>query len=326
MEQSLEEVQEEIKVLKNEIKETLTDIRDYLLTHVQNPFAQEARPESPPPRRTGIEREEMSSGGEKGQKEPDDSLPPAEETSIAQERPHPGHHRRTDGLGNPLTAPQQQPVGQAPPPQPVYQPPPPPQPVSELHPGPQPSAEQGPFTAELQARASMTGPGQYPTEHRGLQDHGPRVSQETHAAFQDGRATGHARQKGSETGPIVNRRDPLWTGQAPAADRRREELPDRHLDGVDLLTLTTLASWAQDGIRKIGQDHLRTMVEIYDAMGHLAPQTKEVLNRLIGLERGDGVPADVSVKDCIHVLSDLDNILWRRRFESRGPAPFYRDF
>ncbi len=41
MDKAVEELQDEFKLLKNEIKETLTDIREHLLTNVENPFAVE---------------------------------------------------------------------------------------------------------------------------------------------------------------------------------------------------------------------------------------------------------------------------------------------
>ena len=39
MDKTVQELQDEVKVLKNEIKETLTDIREHLLTYAENPFA-----------------------------------------------------------------------------------------------------------------------------------------------------------------------------------------------------------------------------------------------------------------------------------------------
>ncbi len=39
---AVEEMQEELKLLKNEIKETLGDVREYLLTNAENPFVQDS--------------------------------------------------------------------------------------------------------------------------------------------------------------------------------------------------------------------------------------------------------------------------------------------
>ena len=39
MEKKVEELEDDLKVLKNEIKESLTDIREHLLTYIENPFA-----------------------------------------------------------------------------------------------------------------------------------------------------------------------------------------------------------------------------------------------------------------------------------------------
>lgn len=43
---SLSDLQDEVKILKNEIKDTLVGIRDYLLTNVENPFPTETRRET----------------------------------------------------------------------------------------------------------------------------------------------------------------------------------------------------------------------------------------------------------------------------------------
>ena len=44
MDKAVEELQQELKLLKNEIKETLTDVREHLLNTVDNPFPQEGGP------------------------------------------------------------------------------------------------------------------------------------------------------------------------------------------------------------------------------------------------------------------------------------------
>jgi hypothetical protein len=103
--------------------------------------------------------------------------------------------------------------------------------------------------------------------------------------------------------------------------RTRLQPSDDPEEEADLLTVATLASWLESGIRRVGQRRLKGIVEVYASMGELSPQLQEILLKLIGLENGEGEEKEgVSLRDCFRLLAELDSLLWRSRFDSRGAA------
>ena len=79
-ESEVEELQSELKVLKNEIQESLVGIKEYLLTYADNPFLVEQKPGGSADRSRGGE----SGGGSDQKAEDDASRPPPNVSSVSQ--------------------------------------------------------------------------------------------------------------------------------------------------------------------------------------------------------------------------------------------------
>jgi hypothetical protein len=82
--EKIQELQDEVKVLKNEIKQTLLDIREYLLTQAQNPPSR-----AEPPAREGaaatLQQEPPGPAAESERPEPANYAPPAQRPLAARE-------------------------------------------------------------------------------------------------------------------------------------------------------------------------------------------------------------------------------------------------
>ena len=78
----------------------------------------------------------------------------------------------------------------------------------------------------------------------------------------------------------------------------------------DLLTVFTLGSWLEDGLRRIGRKRLRAIIEVYATTGGLSQPLQEALLQIISIDgTTDGPKAKVSVKECLHLLAELDSLL-----------------
>lgn len=239
MEKVVEELQEEMKVLKNEIKETLLDIRDFLLSQVENPFPVgmgAGRPE------VGVPTNGKSNPYPESSKEA--TLPPAGPQNAS-------------GGGDALNAQMAEEDGS--------------QPLSESSPG----------------------------EAARAQD-GVKVKTEKPA---DGLEKGGA----TRTEPVQSKR------AAPVASANGGE-------AADMLMVATLAPWLEESISRIGHGRLKSIVEVYASMGGFSEQLKEVLLQLIDLDGGDRADNQVSLKECLRVMAELDNLVWRSRYDRTGAA------
>ena len=78
---------------------------------------------------------------------------------------------------------------------------------------------------------------------------------------------------------------------------------------LDLATIAGLAQWAGSGITRIGRKRIEAIVKIYQMTGHLQPGLDEVLIELTHLVEGDAPVAQVTMRDCIGALVQLDSLL-----------------
>ncbi len=238
MEKVVEELQDEIKVLKNEIKETLLDIRDFLLSQVEIPFPVgmgAGRPE------VGVPTNGKSNPYPESSKEA--TLPPAGPQDAS-------------GAGDVLDA--------------------------------QKAEEDG---SQSLSESS-------PDEAARSQD-GVKVKMERPAS---------GLEKGGAT-----RTEPVQTKRAALASANGGE-------AADMLMVATLAPWLEDSISRIGHGRLKSIVEVYASMGGFSEQLKEVLLQLIDLDGGDRADNQVSLKECLRVMAELDNLVWRSRYDRTGAA------
>ncbi|MEE8443115.1 MAG: hypothetical protein V3S37_05135, partial [Dehalococcoidia bacterium] len=89
----------------------------------------------------------------------------------------------------------------------------------------------------------------------------------------------------------------------------------------DLITVFTLAPWLEDGIGRIGRKRMESVVEIYASTSGLSDPIKEAILQVIGMDTSaDGAKNKAPVKECLRVLAELDNLLWRYHFDPTGAA------
>lgn len=276
MDKAVEELQQELKLLKNEIKETLTDVREHLLNTVDNPFPIESAaphktPSLSPPTAAPAPAAAVSAAAEVLVGEP----APAPQAAV---------------VGDPAAA-----AAPAPPPaldQPL------PQPVS------QPLSQPAPAPQPVQAAGPRLGPS------RGER----RPPSEDRGGRQQGRAPARARrdERGGGVGP--------WTGDNPSErpDEEAGEDDDGASDaGLDLITVVSLGPWLEDGVRRIGRKRVRSLLDVYTAIGGISTALRDVLAILVSLDDRPAKTRAVSVGESLRFLVDLDDLIWRGRQDWR---------
>lgn len=78
---------------------------------------------------------------------------------------------------------------------------------------------------------------------------------------------------------------------------------------IDLATLATLGNWADRSARKIGRERVEAVLEVYQITGYLPRNMKDVLLKLLSLDNAPVNAEEVSLRDCITVLMELNGIV-----------------
>ncbi len=111
---------------------------------------------------------------------------------------------------------------------------------------------------------------------------------------------------------------PAW---AADASRQRPPAPAGSDQSADLLTVAMLSNWMEEHLRRIGTDKMKEIVEIYASMGGVPQRLQGVLLRLLSLDqRPAPIGKQVTLKDYLRVLAELDSLLWRSRHDRAGAA------
>ena len=82
---------------------------------------------------------------------------------------------------------------------------------------------------------------------------------------------------------------------------------------IDLSLVLMLARWAEEGIRRIGKRKVEGILEIYELAGHLSPDLKEILLKLIHLSDTEEPQDKVTIKDLLAVLLQLDALVGKNQ-------------
>ena len=305
----VEELEDELMVLKNEIKETLTDIREHLLTYIENPFT--AVRQTPEIEVVGMHHKIM-----------------------VQEAP--------GALQPVLVRPEPEPARPAPLPQPEALPAPASLPLAgelpargdpEVPPGGAPrqpgDAGQALESTEALLRVIMDGgherlyqgppPGGEP-ESSALPAQGPAEAKALEMEAPETHVNGKGRVGNADATPPEAEEEETLAVNSHGPDRVAPAPQDDGAPG-ELLTLFTLAPWLDDGISRIGRKRLKAIVEVYATTGGLSPQLKEGLLQMINMDNSvDGGRGKVSIRECLRSLGELDNLLWRNRLDPQGAA------
>lgn len=256
MDKAVEELQSEFKVLKNEIKETLSDIREHLLTNLENPFLH-----------TG-----------------DTVASPVNEVAITV-RTAPSDYNEV----KPREVPNE-----------------------TLNESPDESPDEGPGLPS--SVSDDTAPGIPPPQFQEEEGGGgtpPPPRQET---------AGSSEQSHLETedSPVLEH-----NGRQSATrnhqDRAGQQMNENEAP-LDLVTIAALVPWMEEGMNRIGQERMTAIVDLYGSIGGLTNDLSDVMHRLIALGGGPAEANDVTLRDCLHLIVELDTLVSRVRYDRPGAA------
>ncbi|MBI2857638.1 MAG: hypothetical protein HYX90_01060 [Chloroflexi bacterium] len=323
MSKEVEELQKEVKVLKNEIKETLADVREFLLTHVENPFPVDTMAGRPAPARLP-ERVVYSVRAEPDERQPDH--PVASSGTSGGAMPSNGQHQ----AGNLIRLAEM--VGVPP----IVTAAAPPAFATPVMPVGQPRGGEAPDNSNQNASAGspcMPGKDQPGTatgsKTQPAPDEKTRLAPDERTRPAPGEKIRPATDEKTRPATDEKTRPATRNGYREQMAYEEVETEDsmpvsgrmaRQQVNADLVSVAMLGSWAEEAIRKIGRERLITIVEIYESMGGLTGAMKEVLLRLISLDKSGAPASPAPMKDCLRVLVDLDTAIWRSQFDKSNAA------
>ncbi|MCS7206866.1 MAG: hypothetical protein NZ951_02890 [Dehalococcoidia bacterium] len=298
MPKSLEDLENEMRILKSEVQQALLDIREFLLTYVENPFP------------AGGGRERSASGGVLS------SLTQGANGFSAE-----GKHAETPssvsgpggGGSGPVSGGTASVSGstgiQAPPAGSVA-----PGEVGNSSPKagtvsvPVSSETQRPSGATTEQDWRPTGPSAPRGGSHGSNDHDQEppntAARPRGASHQASSAARYQHPPHPEVEPDAEEKGSIQPHAAP-----------------DLATIALLAPWVEKGQRQVGRQALHKVVNLYADLGGLSPRVQKAMDHLLalsdGAEDGSGKP---SLRQCLRLLADLDALLQRARRDATGAA------
>ena len=81
-----------------------------------------------------------------------------------------------------------------------------------------------------------------------------------------------------------------------------------HNGQIDLATVSSLADWVVDVVKRLGSERAQSILDISEMVGFLDPEIKDVLTRFIYATPGE-YDGKVTTRDYLTSLKDLDSIL-----------------
>ena len=101
-------------------------------------------------------------------------------------------------------------------------------------------------------------------------------------------------------------------------------LPGLNIDGkaVDLVTTAGLIQWSYSVLAKVGSEHLFSLLEVSALTGRIPEETKDILLSVIPIFEMAGKAENVTVKDIIATLAELDGFLGNISPEDTRLLPF----
>ncbi len=336
--QRIDELESELKIVKNEVQSVLLDIRERVLSYYDNPFQSTVvkspsrkQPETTTTVTTNIAGEEparkpleqakddSTNGGSTMEEEAGTSQLKAlidqikrEREGLKQERPATPPPAFTWDQGAQAT-PQFQPAPAAQPYQavPQFQPAPAPPPAPGFGP-----SQGGYHPPQRDRRQRATETEREDTSDN--QDHFPGPGSDPRgrrwAEEETTRAEGPRNVRRSAGRPQLA--EGKMERRAEAADVEHEEHEDWSPNGdrteVNLLTLVGLVRWAERSASKIGKERVEAVVEIYQTAGCLPASYKDVIPHIIRLADGEKPEAQPTMGDSLNVLLQLDSLLGQK--------------
>ncbi len=94
----------------------------------------------------------------------------------------------------------------------------------------------------------------------------------------------------------------------PAAHFKPRETADGSDGKVDLATITGLAQWVAETVKRLGSERTEVILDISEMMGHVAPELKNILVKFIS-PVPDEYSGKVTTRDYLASLIELDSLL-----------------
>ncbi len=291
----LDQMDEELKLLKNEIKQVLLEIQEHVLT-VQNPFV-------------GL----TANVGPVGTEESNDIVSRRLELleNKAEQAPAPGGSDENRGAQSPGGGPSPQASGSG-----------------DLCPGGRggsipetgmPSHPTAPDSADFEGPEDASMPARHDgtrkTESADADDGSgkPRYTPGERLRRKNGLDSVRKREESRKKSYVdesekeqveEDEREEDEGGEAAASNRKGPASPS-----LDLLTIAGLASWTDQVIRKVGREQLDALLRISEIRGHLSKETKEtILSLALLLDGGREGYGGVTAKEMVALLAQLDAV------------------
>jgi outer membrane murein-binding lipoprotein Lpp len=293
--QRIDELESELKIVKNEVQAVLLDIRERVLSYYDNPFQAvviksptRKEPETATVVTTNVAGEEPASKSPKRDGE-DQSNGGSQTREAAATSQLKALMDRLEPEREALKGEEQ---------------------VAQPAPAAQP---EGASFQAVQAAAPPPGFGPAPSDYRPPERdrwQRPAETEREEGIKQEGRGT-------LRRSPRSSRLEEEGMGRpAQATDverkQRQEQAPDSDQTEVNLLTLVGLARWAEKSTSKIGKERVEAVVDIYQRTGCLPASYKDVIPRIIRLADGEKLESQPTMGDSLNVLLQLDSLLGRK--------------
>ncbi len=329
----VEQLESDLKLLKNEIKQVLLEIQEHVL-NAQNPFT--------------ITASGFAAGQKRDAPEHVVSTQPAISTLAVDAVERPGTAEETPPASPVASTPVPGQESAAGPRAEQYRPAPAP-PASEA-PAQQESYISGPQAPRHggAAHASSAEPDPYRTAQAGPSLGGGRATGQGDGGHQPGQQPfvvgasmgpgiqfrhHPSRSQEGQPGPEHAEADYSPVGEAGGS---RESRPDveraeasarpadkaprgaaRKRDGFDLVTIAGLAQWTDKVLRRVGRTNLETLIELSQKTGRLSADHREVLLSFVQLfDNKEGGHA-ISARQMVSVLAQLEGLLGNASTDAR---------
>ncbi len=100
-----------------------------------------------------------------------------------------------------------------------------------------------------------------------------------------------------------------WRPKSELGSRFRSgETTSNNGGKTNLATIAGLTQWVAGSTRRLGRERAQVILDISEMMGHLPPETKSILVKLINLTQ-DGYSGEVTTRDYMASLAELSGLL-----------------
>ncbi len=127
----------------------------------------------------------------------------------------------------------------------------------------------------------------------------PELSQDPNSQGEDDKSPPRAERHNRKDAPWKGEKQEIW----PKGDNGNNS-------GISMITIAGLSKWVDESTDKIGKERTEVMVEACHMVGHISPELKELLIKLVRLAQADEPKKGrVNTKDYLGVIAQLDGLL-----------------